>query len=78
MKISRFSLNAAAHTRGTGAISGSVPCALDCEELAEAVRVPVRILFFFFFFFNSILASLTWAIGRCYKRSGTGTGWYSS
>jgi len=44
MKISRFTLNAAAHTRGTGAISGSVPCALDCEELAEAVRAPVRIL----------------------------------
>jgi len=42
MKISRFTLNAAAHTRGTGAISGSVPCALDCEGLAEAVRAPVR------------------------------------
>ena len=45
MKISRFTLNAAAHTRGTGAISGSVSCALGCEELAEAVRASVRILF---------------------------------
>ena len=44
MKISRFTLNAAAHTRGTGGISGSVPCALDCEGLAEAVRAPMRIL----------------------------------
>jgi len=42
MKISRFTLNATDHTRGTGAISGSVPCALDCEELAEVVRAPVR------------------------------------
>ena len=43
MKISRFTLNATDHTRGTGAISGSARCALGCEELAEAVRDPVRI-----------------------------------
>lgn len=41
MEMSRFTLNAADHTRGTGAIRDFVPCALDRAEWAAAGREPV-------------------------------------
>src|SRR5260221_12623454 len=41
MKMSRCTLDAADHTRGTGAIRGFVPCTLNRAEWGEAVRGPV-------------------------------------
>ena len=39
--MSCFTLNAADHTRGTGAIRGFDPCALDRPEGPEGIREPV-------------------------------------
>jgi len=41
MKMSRWTLDAADHKRGTGAIRGFVPCTLNRAEWGEAGREPV-------------------------------------
>jgi len=38
MEMSRFTLNAADHMRGTGSIRGFVPCTFDSAEWAAAAR----------------------------------------
>jgi len=41
MKMSRFTLNAADHTKGMGSIRDFVPCTFDCAEWVAAEREPV-------------------------------------